>query len=120
LPPLPSLPKQVDPDGPLASVDGQAFARKVDTHGCVSIDLQTYYINQELSGQQVALFVNAHSRTFDVYLGNQQIKQVPMKGLCEEIMPLERYVDRMREEARSEARQLQMKGAMLRQQRLWA
>jgi transposase InsO family protein len=120
LPTLPSLPERVDPDGWLTSVDGQAFARKVDTHGCVTVDLQTYYIKQVLSGQHVVLFVNAHSRTFDVYLGSQQIKQVPIKGLQGEIMPFNRYVDLMREQARSEARQLQRKGSTLRQQRLWA
>jgi hypothetical protein len=103
-------PSQVDPDGPLASVDRQAFARKVDAHGCVQVDLQTYYIKQELSGQHVVLVVNAQSRTFDVSLGSRQIKQVLIKGLQGEIMPFDRYVDLMREEARSEARQLQMKG----------
>jgi hypothetical protein len=113
-------PSQVDPDRWLATVNRQAFARKVDAHGCVQVDLQTYYIKQELSGQHVVLFVNAQNRAFGVYLGSQQIKQVPIKGLREEIMPFERYVDLMREEARSEARQLQMKGAMLHQQRLWA
>lgn len=120
LPTLPSLPERVDPDGWLTSVDRQAFARKVDTQGCVTVDLQTYYIKQVLSGQHVVLFVNAHSRTFDVYLGSQQIKQVPIKGLQGEIMPFNRYVDLMREQARSEARQLQRKGSTLRQQRLWA
>lgn len=120
LPTLPPLPKQIDPDGWLASVDGQAFARKVDAHGCVQVDLQTYYIKQKLSGQHVVLFVNAQSRTFDVYLGSQQIKQVLIKGLQGEIMLFDRYVDLMREQARSEARQLQMKGSALRQLRLWA
>jgi hypothetical protein len=102
------------------AVDGHAFARKIDGHGCVTVDLQTYYIKQQLSGQHVVLFVNAQSRTFDVYLGSQQIKQLPIKGLRGEIMPLERYVDLMRKEARSEARQLQIKRATPRQQRLWA
>jgi hypothetical protein len=120
LPTRPSLPKQVDPDGWLTSVDGQAFTRKVDAHGCVQVDLQTYYINQKLSGQHVVLFVNAHSRTFEVYLSSQQIKQVLIKGLQGETMLFESYVDLMREQARSEARQLQMKGSALRQLRLWA
>ena len=120
LPTLPSLPKQVDPDRWLVTVDGQAFARKIDAHGCVTVDLQTYYIKQTLSGQHVVVFVNAQSRAFDVYLGSRQIKQVPIKGLHGEIMPFERYVDLMCKEARSEARQLRMKGATPRQQRLWA
>ncbi len=86
----------------------------------MTVDLQTYYIKQTLSGQHVVLFVNAQSRAFDVYLGSQQMKQVPIKGLRGESMPFERYVDLIREEARSEARQLQRKGTTLRQQRLWA
>ena len=86
----------------------------------MQVDLQTYYIKQELSGQYVVLFVNAHSRAFDVSVGSQQIKQVMIKGLQGEIMPFDRYVDLMREEARSEARKLQMKGSVFRQLRLWA
>jgi hypothetical protein len=113
-------PSQVDPDRWLATVDGQAFARQVDVHGCVAVDLETYYIKQTLAGQHIVLLVNAQSRAFDVWLGRQCIKQVPIKGLRGEIMPFERYVDLMREEARSEARQLQRKGSALRQQRLWA
>lgn len=86
----------------------------------MTVDLQTNYIKQQLSGQHVVVFVNAQSRTFDVYLGSQQIKQVPIKGLRGEVLPLERYLDLMRKEARSEARQLHMKRATPRQQRLWA
>ncbi len=60
-------PSQVDPDRWRARVDGQAFARKVDTHGCVQVDLQSYSIKQQLSGQHVVLFVNAPNRAFDVW-----------------------------------------------------
>ncbi len=120
LPVLPPLPQQVDPDRWLFTIDRQAFARKVDAHGCVKVDLQTYYIKQELSGQPVVLFVNAQSRAFDVWLNDKPIKQIPIKGLRGEILPFERYVELLREEARSEARQLQRKGSALRQQRLWA
>jgi len=66
------------------------------------------------------LFVKAQSRAFDVSLGSRQIKQVLIKGLQGEIMSIDRYVDLMREEARSEARKLQMKGSVFRQLRLWA
>src|SRR5579859_139852 len=120
LPVLPPLPKEVDPDHWLTTIDGQAFARKVDAHGCVTVDLESYYLKQTLAGQRVVLFVNAQNRAFDVYLGSQLIKQVPIKGLRGETMPFERYVDLMREEARSEARHLlQKKGSALRQQNLW-
>ena len=118
-PALPPLPERVDPDRWLTSVEGQAFARKIDAHGCVTVDLQSYYIKQVLAGQHVVLCVNAQSRAFDVWLGSQCMKQVPIKGLRGEIMPFERYVDLMGEQARSEVRQLQMKGSALRQQRLW-
>ncbi len=121
LPILPPLPKQVDPDCWLEARDGQAFARKVDAHGCVTVDLESYYLKQQLAGQHVVLFVNTVSKAFDVYLDSQQIKQVPIKGLRGEAMPFDRYVDQMREQARSEARQLlQKKGAARRQQSLWA
>jgi hypothetical protein len=61
-------PSQVDPDRWLATVDEQAFARQVDAHGCVQVDLQSYYIKQQLSGQHVVLFVHAQNRAFDVWL----------------------------------------------------
>ena len=73
-----------------------------------------------MRGQNRARCQVIYHRAFDVYLGSQPIKQVPIKGLRGEILPFERYVDLMREEARSEARHLlQKKGSALRQQNLW-
>jgi len=120
LPTLPALPHHVDPHHWLQAIDGPAFARKIDAHGCVSLDLQTYSIKQALSGQHVVVCVTAQSRAFDVYLGSKQVKQLPSKGLSEQMMPLERSVDLRRKEARSQARQLQVTRATPRHQRWWA
>jgi hypothetical protein len=51
------------------------------------------------------LRLNAAMRCFDVFGGNQFIKSVPIKGLRGGPMPLEDYIDLMREHARSEERQ---------------
>jgi hypothetical protein len=51
------------------------------------------------------LRLDASARCFDVFRGQQFVKSVPIKGLRGERMPLEAYIDLMRERARSEERQ---------------
>ena len=89
--------------------------------GCLSVDHEPYYIGQAYAKQQVVLFVNASERSFDVWLGKEGVKRVPIKGLHgTEPMPLEQYVRVMKEEARSEERRLQLAHPTLRQLSLWA
>src|SRR5215472_14166132 len=78
LPRLPALPTSVNPDAWLQAVDGQAFARRVGADGCVTVDHEPYYISQSLAKQQVVLFVNAAERSFDVWLGKEGVKRVPI------------------------------------------
>lgn len=113
LPTLPPLPGEVDPDRWLAQMDGQAFARRVLPNGTVEVDRRSYYVQQRLSRQQVVLVVNAPERVFEVLLGRERLKVLPIKGLVGHCLPLDEYVTRMREEARSEHRRWQ------RQQRRW-
>jgi len=120
LPKLPPLPDQVDPDRWLQSVHGHAFARRIGSDGCVDVDEEPYYIKQALAGQHIALVVNAPEKLFEVYHQDILIKQVPIKGLHEKVLPFDRYVTLMKQEARSELRRLQMSGRSLRQLRLWA
>jgi hypothetical protein len=104
LPTLPALPATVDPDRWLSSVHGQAFARRVQPHGTVEVDRRSYYIKQTLAGQHVVLLVQAPERVFEVLLGTQRLKTLPIKGLVGQELPFEAYASRMREEARSEYR----------------
>ena len=120
LPRLPALPAPVNPDAWLDTLQGQAFARRVGADGCVTLDHEPYYISQALVKQQVVLFVNAAERVFDVWLGSEGVKGIPIKGLHGAEMPLDQYIRLMQEEARSEERRLQLAHRRLRQLTLWA
>jgi Integrase core domain len=104
LPTLPHLPEGVDPDRWLEAIDGQAFARSVQPNGNVLVDLRPSSIRQALAGHQVVLVVRAAERVFDVWLGRERLKAVPIKGLYGQRLPFEQYAERMQEEARSDYR----------------
>jgi len=42
------------------------------------------------------LFVNAAERAFDVWLGSEGVKRIPIKGLQGAEMPLDQYITLMR------------------------
>ncbi len=73
--------------------------------GRIQVDGTSYYIKADLAGHHIMLRLNAATRCFDVFRGQQFVKSVPIKGLRGESMPLEAYIDLMRERARSEERQ---------------
>lgn len=120
LPTLPPLPKMVDPDHWLARVDGQVFARMVQSNGSVVVDHRSSSIQQTLVGRQVALVVKAPERVFDVLLGQERLKAVAIKGLVGRPLPFEEYVAHQREEARSEYRRWERAHRGRQQARLWA
>ena len=105
LPILPALPTVVDPDAWLQAVHGRTYARRVKSDGRVSVDGADYYIKQVLAGQLITLCVNAAERCFEVLQHESIIKQLPIKGLQGQRMPLDDYVALMEERARSEERQ---------------
>ncbi len=119
LPTLPPLPEQVDPDRWLHQVHGQAFTRRVGSDGCVEVDQQTYYIKQTLAKQQVVLLVNAPQKCFEVRQADGVLKEVPIKGLVGTVLPFERYVTLIKQEARSEQRRAATSRATMRQRSLW-
>ena len=94
----------VDPDSWLTAFDRQVYQRKVKTDGRILVDDHPYYVKKALAGQVVTLLVNATERVFDVLLGQDRIKQLPLWGLVGKQMRLDAYVDLMREQARSEER----------------
>lgn len=120
LPTLSPLPETVDPDAWLASIHGQAFARRVQPNGSVEVDRRPYYLKQQLAGQHVALLVNALERRFDVLLGKEVVKSVAIKGLVGQPLPFDEYAARMQEEARSEYRRWLQQHRGWRQASLWA
>jgi hypothetical protein len=120
LPILPPLPEEVDPDRWVAHLDGQALARRVLPNGTVEVDRRSYYIKQTLAGQQVVLVVNAPERVFEVLLGRERLKVLPIKGVVGQLLPFDEYAARMREEARSEYRRWVQQQRRWRQGSLWA
>lgn len=105
LPTRPALPATVDPDSWLTALDGRWYPRLVKKDGCIKVDSVSYYVKQDLVGHHIMLRLNASTRCFDVFQGEQFVKSVPIKGLHGQPMPLEVYIDLMRERARSEERQ---------------
>ncbi|WP_236600823.1 transposase [Ktedonobacter sp. SOSP1-85] len=105
LPTLPALPALIDPDAWLQAVHGRTYARRVKSDGRVSVDGADYYIKQALAGQRITLRVNAAERCFEVLQHESIIKQLPIKGLQGQQMPLDDYITLMQERARSEERQ---------------
>ena len=102
LPPLPSLPQQVNPDHWLDKIHGQFYKRRIQPNGSVQIGKQYYYIRQKLKGQQILLQVDAPARQFNVLLDGQSIKRVAVKGLHNKQVDFAAYFDLIRREAESE------------------
>lgn len=109
LPKRPPLPESVDPDQWLVALDGRCYPRLVKSDGRIRVDGRYYSIKTELAGHRIMLHLNASTRCFDVFLGEQFIKSVPIKGLRGEHMPLEDYIEMMREQARLEERERKLR-----------
>ena len=93
LPQLPALPVLVDPDRWLKTIDGHLFKRPVNYAGSVKVDKYPYYIGRAQRGCYVVLKVDAAQQQFEVELAGQLIKTIPIKGLQKQMMPFERYLD---------------------------
>ena len=120
LPTLPPLPAEVDPDRWLAQMDGQALARRVLPNGTVEVDRRSYYIQQTLAGLSVDLVVHAPEHVFEVLMGKERLKLLPIKGVVGHCLPFAEYVTRMREEVRSQHRWWLRHQGRWRQGTLWA
>jgi hypothetical protein len=102
LPPRPSLPSTVDPDRWLAVLDGHRYVRKVRNTGSVTVDGMRYSVDQAWAGKYVSFQVAAAARAFVVEYREQAIKQVAIKGLVGERLPLQVYLEQIALEARSQ------------------
>lgn len=105
LPSLQPLPAQVHPDHWLERIDGQFYKRRVQSNGSVQVGKQPYYIRQALKGQQVLLQVDAAAQQFQVWLDNQPLKRLDIKGLHQQVLDFDAYVDLIGREAASEWQQ---------------
>jgi Integrase core domain len=102
LPARPVLPTQVDPDRWLEVLNGERYVRKVRASGTVSVERSMYYIDQAWAGKYVTLRLDAANRSFMVEYREQPIKQVPIKGLVSEVLPLSTYLELITREARTQ------------------
>lgn len=119
-PVLPRVPELVDPDRWLEQVHHKPFARTVRANGSVVINQQDYYVRRALAGQQVICFVNAPEKCFDIWQAGGPLKQVAIRGLQGATLPFDEYVERMKQEARSEYRRYLQTHLRVVQGRLWA
>ncbi len=107
LPTLPPLPEVVDPDHWLDSLDGKSFIRRVNASGSVKLDKHHYYIRRDMKGKYVALqtcgersrTIVAGERSLKVFYDNEEIKTIPLKGLHNQPMTFDAYLEVIRQEA---------------------
>jgi len=102
LPLRPPLPSMVDPDRWVDVLDGQRYVRKVKSNGTVSVDGTFYYIDQAWHGRYVTLRLQAATRVFAVEYREQVLKEVLIKGMVGEELPLEVYLEQMKVEAQTQ------------------
>ncbi len=104
LPALPPLPSTIDPDSWLDELDGLHVERKIDRHGMLSIDLKRYYVSSQLVGHHVSVQLDAQARCLHVYLEQQPIKSLPVRGLLGHSLSFEQFLTHMLQQARAQHR----------------
>ena len=107
LPTRPALPEVVDPDRWLRAVQGERYARKVKRDGRVVLGEQYYYIHKALAGQRVVLEVEADTGELVVWQHEVPIKRLLLKGLVNQPLAFEVFVEQLRQEAHTKWRQMQ-------------
>ena len=108
LPSLPPLPSRIDPDGWLSKVDGRRYVRRVGSNGSVRLDRRNYYVQRSLRGQYVTVKVKA--REFMVGHDKRPIKRLAIKGLLNQELDFESYLELIQEEARHNWQRLLRQG----------
>jgi transposase InsO family protein len=101
---LPPVPKQVDPDRWLNELDGWHVERKVNRHGMISIDLKHYSISSKWAGRRVSVELDASQRCLHVFLEQQHIKDLELRGLVGHPLSFEQFREHMQHQARAQAR----------------
>ena len=104
LPPLPAVPREVDPDAWLLEWHGKHFQRTVDAKGTVKLDLKHYSIGQQWRGRRVTVTINALEHQIHVYAEAQCIKTVPLRGVVGRTLSYEAFVEHMAHQARAQQR----------------
>jgi hypothetical protein len=80
------------------------YLRTVRPAGSIVVEHARYYVGRRLAGQRVTAAVSAADRALVVRHRDTVVKRAPLHGLRLELLPFERYVGLMCQEARSERR----------------
>ena len=83
---------------------GQTFKRRIDAAGTVRLDKERYYISRERHKQTVLLQIDAPQRQLNVLVDGEVIKTLPLKGLTQQPLPFDDYVNLIQAEAVSQWR----------------
>jgi hypothetical protein len=92
----------VDPDRWVEVLDKQRYVRKIRPNGTVSVDGTSYYIDRTWQGRYVSLRIHAARRVFVVEYREQVLKELPLKGLVGDVLPVEEYIEQMKAEAQTQ------------------
>ncbi len=76
----------------------------MDCNGKVSIDLKRYYISVRLAGRRVSLQLDGTQRCIQVFLEEQHISSLPLRGLVGRPLSFEQFLVHMLHQARAQAR----------------
>lgn len=99
LPVLSKLPRDVNPDAWLGSIQRRIYRRRVTSDGTIQIDRHTYGIGSAYRKQSVAAHVVGSE--FYVTCAEQVLKKLPIRGLFGQPMLFDSYLILLREEART-------------------
>ncbi len=95
LPALPPAPAQVNADRWVQAYDGHTFARRVQRGGQVMVADVPYYVQAGLTGQQVALRVDADAGQFVVEADGRAVQRLAIKGLGVGTLSFARFVEHL-------------------------
>jgi len=102
LPVLPALPERVNPNHWLMSQHGRVFRRHVRANGTIQVDKHVYYVDGKWAKRRVLVHVDAHQRCLRLTADGKHLPKVlPLKGLHDEQLDLQRYLSLLQDEARS-------------------
>jgi len=104
LPALSPLPSSIDPDSWLQSLDGLHVERKIDRQGMLSIDLKRYDVSRKLAGHRVSVQLDAQDCCLHVFLQEQRVKSLPVRGLLGQVLSFEQFLAHMLQQARAQHR----------------
>lgn len=105
LPPLRQLPERINPDKWLDVYHGDTFKRQVTANGSIQVDNHGYQVGRQYALKAATVHLNAVERTFQITVGDAQIRPKPIQGLHHRLMDFDEYANIMIAEARAIARQ---------------